>query len=149
MFRMPASRSIRSGVRVWTWERSCVTSRLALRTLDRRRVILEWRLESGIPLTRQDPTYMKSNPQTAHSPDVLTKLVHDLACTRCIRRNKVDSSHPIADTFVLVIKASIVLSRAAKWLREWDQRDIVDGDKMEGMKWPTYRQLVIDIQAFQ
>jgi hypothetical protein len=53
------------------------------------------------------------------------------------------------DTFILVVKASIILSRAARWLREWHQRDIVDGDEMDGMKWPSYRALVADIHTFQ
>ncbi|GMK56536.1 hypothetical protein CspeluHIS016_0303760 [Cutaneotrichosporon spelunceum] len=74
--------------------------------------------------------YMKANPQTAHDPDV---LIH----------------HPVPDPFVLVIKASLLLGRIARWVYEWNQRVLQPGDSYEGMKMTTFLQLVDDIGVFQ
>jgi len=59
------------------------------------------------------------------------------------------SSHPVSDSFVLVIKASLLASRGAKWLRKWHQREARLGDDMEGPSWPSYQALIQDIQNFQ
>lgn len=74
--------------------------------------------------------YMKLNPQCAHDPDVLV-------------------NHPIPDPFVLVIKASFLLGRVARWIYEWQQRVVQPGDDLEGIKMESFIKLSADIQAFQ
>ncbi|TXT08720.1 hypothetical protein VHUM_02848 [Vanrija humicola] len=95
--------------------------------------------EIGIPLPTSNEEFnqkndffgmMKPNPQTAHEPDVLV-------------------NHPVIDPFVLVIKCSLLLGRAAKWIRQWQQRVMQPGDEMEGLKSSTFIQLNGDIFAFQ
>lgn len=58
-------------------------------------------------------------------------------------------SHPIPDGFVLTCKAAILVSKTAKWVRLWNQRDIVDGDEMTGMQTAGFNQIVSDIYTFQ
>ncbi|KAL1406004.1 hypothetical protein Q8F55_007687 [Vanrija albida] len=95
--------------------------------------------EIGIPLPTSNDEFnmkndffglMKANPQNAHDHDVLV-------------------NHPITDPFVLVIKCSLLLGRAAKWIRQWQQRVMQPGDEMDGLKSSTFIQLNGDIFAFQ
>lgn len=74
--------------------------------------------------------YMRENPQTAHDPDVLVY-------------------HPVPDPFVLVVKASLLLGRIARWVYEWQQRVVQPGDRHEGMRRPSFIKLIDDIDAFQ
>ncbi|ORY29350.1 hypothetical protein BCR39DRAFT_532444 [Naematelia encephala] len=74
--------------------------------------------------------FMLRNPQSPESPDLMT-------------------NHPISDSFVLTVKASILLSRTARWLRDWQQRDIVPGDDLDGLKSPEYSRIITDIYNFQ
>ncbi|CAD6586875.1 MAG: hypothetical protein TREMPRED_004578 [Tremellales sp. Tagirdzhanova-0007] len=72
----------------------------------------------------------QGNPQSPESPDLF-------------------SNHPICDSFVLAVKASILLSRVNKFIMAWMQRKIVPGDDLAGLQMPEYLQLVNDIRAFQ
>lgn len=77
--------------------------------------------------------------------------------------SKLIRSHPVADSFVLAAKgasllesfpladltASTLVSRVARWLREWTQRDIVPGDELLGLRQPSFTALVNDIYVFQ
>lgn len=87
-------------------------------------------LPVDIETFRGKETNYPGNSQTAHSPDVLTH-------------------HPFPDSFVLAAKASMLVSRCAKWVRHWLQRDIVPGDEIEGLRHPSFTALVNDIHAFQ
>lgn len=71
-----------------------------------------------------------SNPQTGHDLDLLT-------------------SHPIDDTFVLSIKSAILLTKAARWVRTWQQRVITPGDQYEGLKSVEFVVLEAGVVEFQ
>jgi len=60
-----------------------------------------------------------------------------------------DKRHPIPDTFILVVKASLLMARSAKWLQEWHQRDMCENDEMNGLSWPSFIDLTRDIHLFQ
>ena len=45
--------------------------------------------------------------------------------------------------------AAILLARIGRWSRDWMQRDIVEGDELSGLKWPSFLQLVKDTKNFQ
>lgn len=53
------------------------------------------------------------------------------------------------DPFVLVMKCSIILGKVAKWIREWQQREIKPGDEMEGFRSPEFMKLNAEIAGFQ
>ncbi|TYJ52723.1 hypothetical protein B9479_006657 [Cryptococcus floricola] len=72
---------------------------------------------------------MKANPQTADSPNVLQE-------------------HPIQDSFVLVIKANIIMSRVATWLRKWSQRDANPDDDQDGPSTESFKTVVADIEGY-
>ncbi|GFZ45511.1 hypothetical protein JCM24511_03237 [Saitozyma sp. JCM 24511] len=73
---------------------------------------------------------MVANPQSPKDPDIYTV-------------------HPVADSFILVCKAAILQSRAAKWLLRWSQREPVPGDEYDGPRQPDFLAIVNDILAFQ
>lgn len=58
-------------------------------------------------------------------------------------------SHPVPDTFLLVVKASLLMSRTSKWLQEWHQREMHENDELAGLSWPSFIELIDDIYAFQ
>ncbi|WVQ77010.1 hypothetical protein IAR50_006689 [Cryptococcus sp. DSM 104548] len=72
---------------------------------------------------------MIRNPQTAESPAIL-------------------SEHPIQDSFVLVIKASMLVSRAASWLRKWSQRDAEPEDHYDGPNTESFKAVIADVELF-
>lgn len=41
------------------------------------------------------------------------------------------------------------MSRTAKWLQEWHQREMHENDELEGLSWPSFIELVNDIYAYQ
>lgn len=50
---------------------------------------------------------------------------------------------------LLTFAATTLISRVAKWLRGWTQRDVVPGDENEGLRQPSFTALVNDIYVFQ
>jgi hypothetical protein len=51
--------------------------------------------------------------------------------------------------WALLTPAAMLVNRAAKWIRTWDQRDIQPGDEAIGLRQPTFIALVNDIHVFQ
>ncbi|WVQ97615.1 hypothetical protein IAU59_004729 [Kwoniella sp. CBS 9459] len=72
---------------------------------------------------------MDVNPQYPDSPDIYY-------------------SHPVEDSFVFVVKGSMLMSQAAQWLREWHQRQRVPGDDMTGMHTDSFKTIMHRIEAF-
>ncbi|KAK8866110.1 hypothetical protein IAR55_001261 [Kwoniella newhampshirensis] len=59
------------------------------------------------------------------------------------------SYHPVPDSFVLVVKASILLGRVAQWIRLWWQTDRDSEHAKQGMRSESFQKLVHDIETFQ
>jgi hypothetical protein len=74
--------------------------------------------------------HMPPNPQDLESPDLYTR-------------------HPVADPFVLVLKASVLLNRVNKFARRWKNRHLCEGDDFEGMQRHEFRELANSIACFQ
>ncbi|WWC58782.1 uncharacterized protein I303_101326 [Kwoniella dejecticola CBS 10117] len=72
---------------------------------------------------------MVKNPQNASS--------HDLYY-----------SHPIEDSFIFVIKGSVLMATVASWLRNWQQREKEPDDEMEGCKTDEFKALNHRIETF-
>ncbi|WVQ82757.1 hypothetical protein IAT38_004889 [Cryptococcus sp. DSM 104549] len=72
---------------------------------------------------------MLENPQDATSSDLF-------------------SAHPVPDSFVLVVKAAILMSKVSKWIREWQQRHIVPGDEFTGPSLQSFKDTMQDIETF-
>ncbi|WVF70289.1 hypothetical protein IAT40_005078 [Kwoniella sp. CBS 6097] len=72
---------------------------------------------------------MEANSQYPDSPDVFY-------------------SHPVEDSFVFVVKGSMLMSMAAQWLRDWHQRQRVPGDEMTGMHSDSFKKIMHRIEAF-
>ncbi|WWD17684.1 hypothetical protein CI109_102125 [Kwoniella shandongensis] len=73
---------------------------------------------------------MQGNPQTPDSEDLF-------------------SSHPVPDSFVLVVKASILLGSVAKWIRDWGQTEPESEAGKLGMQSESFKQIVRDIETFK
>lgn len=41
------------------------------------------------------------------------------------------------------------MSRTARWLQDWHQREICDNDELDGLNWPSFTEIVQDIHAYQ
>lgn len=91
---------------------------------------------------------MTENPQTPESPNVYTKWVENLT-KRFVVIMLMKYSHPVDDSFVMLCKASLLVSRAARLLRDWYQRDIQPGDDLDGAQKPEFQKLVNDCYALQ
>ncbi|EIW72570.1 hypothetical protein TREMEDRAFT_36788, partial [Tremella mesenterica DSM 1558] len=78
----------------------------------------------------QKGVYVEENPQNAQSPDLY-------------------NNHPVQDPFVLSIKAAVLSCRASRWLHFWQQRDIIPGDDMTGLRHPDFLTLVHDLHDFK
>ncbi|OCF37649.1 hypothetical protein I316_00776 [Kwoniella heveanensis BCC8398] len=72
---------------------------------------------------------MEANTQYPESPDIFY-------------------SHPVEDSFVFVIKGSMLMSMAAQWLRDWQQRQRVPGDELQGLHTESFKTIMHRIEAF-
>ncbi|WVR06053.1 hypothetical protein IAU60_003081 [Kwoniella sp. DSM 27419] len=72
---------------------------------------------------------MAENPQFPDSPDLYY-------------------SHPVEDSFIFVVKGSMLMSLSAQWLRDWQQRERVPGDTMRGPQTDSFKALILRIDAF-
>ncbi|AFR98322.1 hypothetical protein C343_06299 [Cryptococcus neoformans C23] len=89
-------------------------------------------IKCSLPTTAQEWSKlddMLDNPQNPESEDLFT-------------------SHPMADSFVLVIKSTILLSEVAQWLRNWSQRTAVPGDELAGPETESFKTVVRHIEDF-
>lgn len=73
---------------------------------------------------------MTPNPQDMDSSDLFTH-------------------HPVADPFVLCLKASILTHRVTKFARKWKNRHLKDDDDLDGMQRPEFRELANGLACFQ
>ncbi|WRT67022.1 uncharacterized protein IL334_003988 [Kwoniella shivajii] len=73
---------------------------------------------------------MEPNPQDLESPDFWVK-------------------HPVVDSFVLVIKASVLMNRVNKFVRRWKNRHMRDDDDFDGLNKPEFREIANAIACFQ
>lgn len=49
--------------------------------------------------------------------------------------------HPVADPFVMVTKACVLLNRVNKFVRRWKNRHLREDDDFDGMQRPEFREL--------
>lgn len=75
-------------------------------------------------------TEMDSNPQDIESLDLFIK-------------------HPVVDPFVMALKGSILLYRVNKFARKWKNRRLRDGDDMDGMQRPEFREYANALACLQ
>lgn len=75
-------------------------------------------------------TDMDSNPQDVESLDLFIK-------------------HPVVDSFVLALKAAVLLYRVNKFARKWKNRRLRDSDDLDGMQRPEFRELANAIACLQ
>ncbi|WVQ98640.1 hypothetical protein IAU59_005770 [Kwoniella sp. CBS 9459] len=73
---------------------------------------------------------MEPNPQDIESPDLWVK-------------------HPVTDSFVMTIKATILMNRVNRFARRWKNRHLRENDDYEGMNKPEFRDLANAISCFQ
>ncbi|WVR05102.1 hypothetical protein IAU60_002114 [Kwoniella sp. DSM 27419] len=74
--------------------------------------------------------HIEPNPQDIESHDLWVK-------------------HPVVDSFVMVMKASVLLNRVNKFVRKWKNRHLRDNDDFDGMNKPEFRELANAISCFQ
>jgi len=63
------------------------------------------------------------------------------ANTQDIESSDLWTRHPVADPFVMVVKASVLLNRVNRFVRKWKNRHLRDDDDYEGMQRPEFREL--------
>ncbi|WVQ70202.1 uncharacterized protein L199_008427 [Kwoniella botswanensis] len=73
---------------------------------------------------------MEPNPQDLESPDFWVK-------------------HPVPDSFVMVIKATVLMNRTNKFARRWKNRHMRDNDDFDGLYKPEFREIANAIACFQ
>ncbi|OCF39471.1 hypothetical protein I317_06745 [Kwoniella heveanensis CBS 569] len=73
---------------------------------------------------------MEPNPQDLESPDLWVK-------------------HPVADSFVMTLKATILMNRVNRFARKWKNRHLRENDDYDGMNKPEFRELANAISCFQ
>ncbi|WVF72289.1 hypothetical protein IAT40_007102 [Kwoniella sp. CBS 6097] len=73
---------------------------------------------------------MDPNPQDLESPDLWVK-------------------HPVNDSFVMTLKATILMNRVNRFARKWKNRHLRENDDHEGMNKPEFRELANAISCFQ
>lgn len=49
--------------------------------------------------------------------------------------------HPVADPFVMVTKACVLLNRVNRFVRKWKNRHLREDDDFDGMQRPEFREL--------
>ncbi|ORY32255.1 hypothetical protein BCR39DRAFT_523592 [Naematelia encephala] len=87
-----------------------------------------------LPVSRKDFDFgaeiMEPNSQDIESPDFWTK-------------------HPVPDSFVMVIKAAVIMNRVTRFVRKWKNRHLRDDDDLDGLQRPEFRELANAIACFQ
>ncbi|WVW83215.1 hypothetical protein I302_105233 [Kwoniella bestiolae CBS 10118] len=73
---------------------------------------------------------MEPNPQDLESPDFWVK-------------------HPVPDSFVMVVKASVLMNRVNKFARRWKNRHMKDNDDFDGLYKPEFREIANSIACLQ
>ena len=73
---------------------------------------------------------MATNPQDIESADLWTK-------------------HPVIDSFVMCIKASVLMNRVNRFVRKWKNRHLREDDDLEGLNRAEFRELANAIACFQ
>ncbi|WWC85393.1 uncharacterized protein L201_000256 [Kwoniella dendrophila CBS 6074] len=74
--------------------------------------------------------HMQANPQDLESPDFWVK-------------------HPVPDSFVMTIKATVLLNRVNKFARRWKNRHMKDNDDFDGLNRSEFREIANAIACFQ
>ncbi|WWC69552.1 uncharacterized protein I206_103494 [Kwoniella pini CBS 10737] len=74
--------------------------------------------------------HMESNPQDLESPDFWVR-------------------HPVPDSFVMCIKATVLMNRVTKFARRWKNRHLRDNDDFDGLNRPEFREIANAIACFQ
>ncbi len=82
-------------------------------------------------MTKSGPKeQMSSNPQDLESPDIWIK-------------------HPVADPFVMVLKATVIMNRVNRFARKWKNRHLRVDDDLDGMQRSEFRELANAIACLQ
>ncbi|WWC61219.1 uncharacterized protein I303_103799 [Kwoniella dejecticola CBS 10117] len=73
---------------------------------------------------------MEPNPQDLESPDFWVK-------------------HPVPDSWVMCVKATVLMNRVTKFARRWKNRHMRDNDDFDGLNRPEFREIANAIACFQ